>query len=82
MGEEDSSRTGPEVPRFYTLEEVATILRVDVATCRRWVKSGLFDIVVLSQTGKRTIFRISQRVLDELLVEQRFIDHDETIAEK
>jgi len=59
------------VSTLYTVEEVADMLRVDAATVRRWVAKGLIEVVELPHEGKRTVVRISQRVLDQLLVEKK-----------
>ncbi|GHO88147.1 helix-turn-helix domain-containing protein [Dictyobacter formicarum] len=56
--------------RLYTLSEVAGILRVDRATVRRWAKEGVLKVVVLPQTGGRTVLRVSEPVLQVLMTDQ------------
>lgn len=62
--------TSARQTQTYTPDEVGAILRVDGATVKRWAKLGLIKAVHLPQThsGGRTTIRISQAVLDALLV--------------
>ena len=50
-----------------TVSEVADILRVDAATVRRWVKSGVFEAVSLPHRGLRTAYRIKRETVEKLL---------------
>lgn len=50
-----------------TVHEVASILRVDDTTVRRWVKSGALEAVTLPHASKRRAHRIRRSTLDELL---------------
>jgi excisionase family DNA binding protein len=50
-----------------TVHEVASQLRVDDTTCRRWIKSGALEAVKLPHHGKRQGYRIRRSTLDELL---------------
>jgi len=47
------------LPNFLTVQEVATILRVNDCTVRRWVASGKLEAIQLpSNSGGRRKFRI------------------------
>jgi excisionase family DNA binding protein len=50
-----------------TVREVATRLRVDTTTVRRWIAQGLLEVVVLPHTGKRRAYRVKKATLDRLL---------------
>jgi excisionase family DNA binding protein len=50
-----------------TVSEVATVLRVDDTTVRRWVKLGVLDAVTLPHKGRRQAYRIKQETVDRLL---------------
>lgn len=49
-----------------TVHEVASHLRVDDTTVRRWIKSGALDAVALPHTGKRSGYRVRKHTLDAL----------------
>ena len=50
-----------------TVHEVATRLRVDDTTVRRWIDNGLLDAVILPHSGKRQSYRIRQSDLNTML---------------
>ena len=50
-----------------TVSEVARRLRVDATTVRRWISQGSLHAIALPHQGKRQVYRIRQRTLDELL---------------
>ena len=57
-----------EVPEnLFTIREVAQRLRVDDTTVRRWIKNGVLDAVILPHLGKRTGYRIKERVLQRVI---------------
>lgn len=50
-----------------TVAEVATILRVDGTTVRRWVKQGTLEAVILPHVNDRQAYRIRRDTLDAIL---------------
>lgn len=50
-----------------TVHEVATQLRVDDTTVRRWIKNGVLEAIALPHRGLRQAYRIKRAVLDTLL---------------
>lgn len=50
-----------------TVEEVASQLRVNVATVRRWIKRGLLAAVTLPHAGKRECYRIPRETVQAVL---------------
>jgi len=50
-----------------TVHEVATKVRCDDTTVRRWIKSGALDAVTLPHMGKRQAYRVKQSVLNAIL---------------
>ena len=52
---------------FFTVKEVALLLRVDISTVRRWIQRGVLPTVTLPQTGVRQVFRIRSSTLEALL---------------
>lgn len=50
-----------------TVHEVATVLRCDDTTVRRWISSGALEAISLPHRGKRTAYRIKRSTLDSLL---------------
>ncbi len=50
-----------------TVGEVATILRVDATTVRRWIKNGVLDAVTLPHVNKRCAYRVRRSTVDALL---------------
>jgi excisionase family DNA binding protein len=50
-----------------TVGEVATILRVDSTTVRRWIKSGTLSAIELPHANKRAAYRIRRSTIDTLL---------------
>ncbi len=54
-------------PNLLTINEVAEILRVNPTTCRRWVKQGALEAIVLPHVNKREAYRIKRETVDRLL---------------
>lgn len=50
-----------------TVQEVATELRVDATTVRRWVKNNVLEAVVLPHRNKRRAYRIKRSTFNALL---------------
>jgi DNA binding domain, excisionase family len=50
-----------------TVHEVATELRVDDTTVRRWIKDGVFEAILLPARGTRQAYRIKRETVDTLL---------------
>jgi excisionase family DNA binding protein len=50
-----------------TVSEVATELRVDSTTVRRWVKNSVLEAVVLPHQNKRQSYRIKRSTFNTLL---------------
>ena len=50
-----------------TIQEVASILRVDHATVRRWTENGALEVVLLPSVGDRKLRRIKGSVIKKLL---------------
>lgn len=50
-----------------TVSEVASIVRVDDTTVRRWIKNGILEAVRLPHAGKREGYRIPRSTIDKLL---------------
>ena len=55
--------------KLYTVREVATRLRVDDTTIRRWIKAGTIDAITLPHQGRRQAYRIKGTTLHKLLEE-------------
>ena len=53
-----------------TINEVATALRVDATTVRRWIQQGLVAAVTLPHPGKRLSYRIKRADLDKMMQPQ------------
>lgn len=58
-----------EQDELLTVREVASLLRVDETTVRRWAKSGALAVVILPHRGNRQSYRIRQSTLDALFQE-------------
>ena len=54
---------------FMTVHEVASSLRVDDTTVRRWIKNGALESIVLPHQGKRCTYRIPKSSYDKLFSE-------------
>jgi excisionase family DNA binding protein len=50
-----------------TVQEVATRLRVNEATVRRWIKNGALEAIKLPHRGKREIYRVRRSTLNSVL---------------
>jgi len=55
------------IEELLTVQEVATRLRVNEATVRRWIKSGALEAIKLPHRGKREIYRVRRTTLDSVL---------------
>lgn len=53
-----------------TVSEVASILRVDDTTVRRWVKQGALEAVILPHVNERQAYRIKRETLQKIMGEQ------------
>lgn len=60
----------PETPELLTVSEVASILRVDNTTVRRWVKLGVLEAIILPHAYERQAYRIKRVTLSRVLGEQ------------
>ena len=49
-----------------TVKEVASLLRVDEATVRRWIKNGILEAITLPHAGTREQHRIKRTTLEQL----------------
>ena len=59
--------TLPMTTDLLTVAEVATILRVDGTTIRRWVKAGAMEAVILPHPNERQAYRIKRSTLNTIL---------------
>jgi len=50
-----------------TVREVASILRVDETTVRRWIKDGALDAIKLPHEGKRVTHRVRRSTVNSIL---------------
>ncbi len=55
------------IEELLTVQEVATRLRVNEATVRRWIKSGALEAIKLPHRGKREIYRVRHTTLNSVL---------------
>ena len=55
------------IEELLTVQEVATRLRVNEATVRRWIKSGVLEAIKLPHRGKREIYRVRRTTLNSVL---------------
>ncbi len=53
--------------RLLTVGEIATLLRVDQTTVRRWIHNGSLPAIELPKRASRTIYRVKQSEIDKLL---------------
>ncbi len=56
-----------ETGKLYTVNEIATLVRTDPTTIRRWVKAGLLAAIILPHPNKRQAYRFDQATVDKLL---------------
>jgi excisionase family DNA binding protein len=56
-----------QMEELLTVQEVASILRVDQTTVRRWIKEGTLPSIKLPHRGKREIYRIRRSTLNLVL---------------
>ena len=56
-----------KVEELLTVQEVANRLRVNEATVRRWIKSGVLEGIKLPHRGKREIYRVRRSTLNSVL---------------
>ncbi|HLZ64482.1 MAG TPA: helix-turn-helix domain-containing protein [Ktedonosporobacter sp.] len=52
---------------LFTVQEVAKALRVDDATVRGWINSGVLEAIRLPHLKKRQSYRVRQETLEKLL---------------
>lgn len=57
----------PQSEELLTVREVATYLRVDETTVRRWIKNGSMNAIRLPHHGKRETYRIQRSTLTAIL---------------
>jgi len=50
-----------------TVREVASILRVDETTVRRWIKDGALEAIKLPHDGKRVTHRVKRSTVNSIL---------------
>lgn len=56
---------------LYTVAEIASILRVDPTSIRRWIKLGILEAITLpSKNGLKQGYRIKKATIDKLLRNQ------------
>jgi excisionase family DNA binding protein len=55
---------------FLTVQEVASRLRVNEATVRRWIKNGSLAAIKLPHRGKREIYRVRRSTIQTVLKEE------------
>jgi excisionase family DNA binding protein len=67
LQEEQTDLSQEEHDALLTVNEVARRLRVGATTARRWIATGILDVVILPHYGKRQSYRIQQRTLEQLL---------------
>jgi excisionase family DNA binding protein len=63
----ENAQTTTLVHPLLTVHEVATLLRVDDTTVRRWVKSGMLEGVSLPHANVRQGYRIKRETVEKLL---------------
>lgn len=67
MSKQSKGKRGRNVsPTFYTVQEVAEVLKVSVSTVRRAVKSGDLEVTRVGTLGQ---IRVSQKALDRYLAQ-------------
>ena len=49
-----------------TVQEVASYLRVDATTVRRWIKDGLLEAALMPGHASRHTYRISRAVIEQI----------------
>lgn len=61
--------TTKKLPELLTVREVATQLRVDDTTVRRWIKQGILNSVSLPRRsdGSRSSYRVPAMALEKLM---------------
>ncbi|MBO0781832.1 MAG: helix-turn-helix domain-containing protein [Ktedonobacteraceae bacterium] len=58
-------------PSLLTIGQVASRLRVDPTTVRRWIERGALVAICLPHRGKRKRYRVASTTLETLLQETR-----------
>lgn len=53
--------------QLLTVLEVASILRVDDSTVKRWIRQGALEAVMLPHTSTRTKYRIRKATVDAII---------------
>lgn len=64
-----------------TVSEVATELRVDDTTVRRWIKSGVLEAIPLPARGPRQAWRVKRETVDALLTSTNMVSSTHTTEE-
>jgi len=64
-----------------TVLEVATMLRVDGTTVRRWIKDGVLEAIPLPARGPRQAWRVKRETLDALLTHSNLLPSTHTTEE-
>jgi excisionase family DNA binding protein len=68
LHQEPTDLSQEEHDALLTVNEVARRLRVGATTARRWIATGILDVVILPHYGKRQSYRIQLRTLEQLLL--------------
>ena len=50
-----------------SVNEVASILRVNPTSVRRWIKFGALDAISLPGSGEKQVYRIKRETLEKML---------------
>lgn len=61
------ARVTLEAGTLYTVDEIASLIRVDATTVRRWIKTGALEAVSLPHARKRQAYRIKGETVLSLL---------------
>lgn len=67
MGVPGSERTMLDSD-LLTVRDVAQFLKVDDSTVQRWIKEGLLPAIPLPRRGKRTMYRVRQASVENMLL--------------
>lgn len=71
----DPQHMQEEDPLLLTVSEVATWLRVDATTVRRWITSGAIAAVALPSRSARKSYRIHRSVIEALVTQRQEVKH-------
>lgn len=64
-----------------TVHEVATELKVDDTTVRRWIHDGILEAIPLPARGQRQAWRVKRETLDTLLTSTNLVQSSHTTEE-